>query len=101
MPVIKRRSKMVSFRLSEQEYQDLLRLCEQRGSRSISDLARDAVFNLLAPAHTNGHGNGNGNGHAADGSVIEHRVHALDGRMQELDREVKRLAGLLAERAMA
>jgi hypothetical protein len=97
MAVIKRRSKMVSFRLSEQEYQDLLRLCEQRGSRSISDLARDAVFNLLAPV--NGHSNGNG--HGADGSVIENRVHALDGRMQELDREVKRLADLLAERVPA
>jgi hypothetical protein len=97
MAVIKRRSKMVSFRLSEQEYQDLLVLCEQRGSRSISDLARDAVFNLLVP--TNGHSNGNG--HGADGSVIELRVHDLDGRMQELDREVKRLADLLAERISA
>jgi hypothetical protein len=97
MAVIKRRSKMVSFRLSEQEYQDLLMLCETRGSRSISDLARDAVFNLLVP----GNGHSNGNGHRTGGSVIEHKVDALDGRMQELDREVKRLADLLAERAIA
>jgi hypothetical protein len=88
---------MVSFRLSEQEYRDLLMLCEQRGSRSISDLARDAVFNLLVT----GNGHANGNGHSADGSVIELRVHALDGRMEELDREVRRLADLLAERASA
>jgi len=99
MAVIKRRSKMVSFRLSEQEYQDLLKLCEQRGSRSISDLARDAVFNLLLSG--NGHGHGSGNGRGADGGGIENRVHALDGRMQELDREVKRLADLLAERVPA
>ena len=103
MAVIKRRSKMVSFRLSEQEYQDLLMLCEQRGSRSISDLARDAVFNLLVAGHVPVSGNGhfNGNGHVHDGSVIEGKVLALDGRMQELDREVKRLAELLAERAIA
>lgn len=103
MAVIKRRSKMVSFRLSEQEYQDLLMLCEQRGSRSISDLARDAVFNLLVsingPAHVPA--NGHGNGYTPESSVIEHKVLALDGRMQELDREVRRLADLLAERAIA
>ena len=97
MAVIKRRSKMVSFRLSEQEYQDLLMLCEQRGSRSISDLARDAVFTLLV----SGNGHSNGNGHGADGNGIENRVHALDGRMQELDREVKRLAELVAEKVPA
>jgi len=101
MAVIKRRSKMVSFRLSEQEYQDLLMLCEQRGSRSISDLARDAVFNLLLSGRPAGSVNGHGGAAHADGSVIEHKVHVLDGRMQELDREVRRLAGLLAERVSA
>ena len=34
---------MVSFRLSEQEYQELMALCATRGSRSLSDLARDAM----------------------------------------------------------
>ena len=97
MAVIKRRSKMVSFRLSEQEYQDLLILCEQRGSRSISDLARDAVFSLFA----SGNGRGDGSVRGADGSVIESKVHALDGRMRELDREVKRLADLVTEKASA
>jgi hypothetical protein len=98
MAVIKRRSKMVSFRLSEQEYKDLLMLCEQRGSRSISDLARDAVFKLLV---SGGPALSNGSGHSLEGSIIEHKVHDLDGRMQELDREVRRLADLLAERAIA
>lgn len=101
MAVIKRRSKMVSFRLSDEEYRDLLMLCEQRGSRSISDLARDAVFNLLISGHGHPKVNGHGHAHAADGSIIEHKVHVLDGRMQELDREVRRLADLLAERATA
>jgi hypothetical protein len=100
MAVTKRRSKMVSFRLSEQEYHDLLRLCEQRGSRSISDLARDAVSSLLAPS-TGQNGDGIENGNAAEGGGIEHRIHALYGRMEELDREVKRLADLLAVRIQA
>ena len=84
MGVVKiRRSRMVSFRLSEQEYQDLRQLCERVGSRSVSDLARDAVFNVLAPA------NGTSNG------VQDGAVDALATRMKELDREIKRLTGLM------
>lgn len=38
---------MVSFRLSEQEYEDLKLLCETGAARSVSDLARDAVHQLV------------------------------------------------------
>lgn len=41
-----RRSKMVSFRLSADEYARFRTICEARGIRSLSDLARTAVQRL-------------------------------------------------------
>lgn len=82
MAVLRRRSKMVSFRLSEQEYEGLISLCTTRGARSLSDLARDAMCRLLDA------GNGSGDG-------VETEIERLHGRMEELDREVRRLAELV------
>ena len=84
MAVLRRRSRMVSFRLSEQEYEHLLTLCSERGARSLSDLARDAMHALLL--------NGNGNGPG-----LETEVAKLNGRIEEFDRELKRLAGLVGD----
>jgi plasmid stability protein len=47
--MIKRRTKMVSIRLLDDEYRKLKELCEAKGARSVSDLARDAMFRMLAP----------------------------------------------------
>ncbi len=75
---------MVNFRLSEEEYQDLKELCMKTGARSVSDFARSAVCHFV----------GNGNGSAEQfGSAVQE----LRGRVEELDREMKRLAQLLAE----
>jgi hypothetical protein len=43
-----RKSKMISFRLSPEDYQTLRDTCEQQGVRSISDLARTAMQMLIA-----------------------------------------------------
>ncbi len=43
MPVLKRRSRMVSFRLSEQEYEAMMAGCINEGARSLSDFARSAA----------------------------------------------------------
>jgi Arc/MetJ-type ribon-helix-helix transcriptional regulator len=48
MTVLRTRSRMVSVRLSESEYQALLELCSSSGSRSISDLTRSAMSALLS-----------------------------------------------------
>jgi len=69
---------MISVRLSEQEYRGLVALCEQRGARSLSDLARDAMSGLLE--NTNGKG-------------VE--VERLQGRVMELESQVRRLARML------
>ena len=69
---------MVNFRLSEAEYEDLRNLCIAQGARSLSDLARAAVCRLIE--------NRNGSG-----ETIEATVRKLNGRLEELDRELKRL----------
>lgn len=47
MKVLKPRSRMISVRLSETEYEELCRLSTVTGARSLSDLARDAMRLLL------------------------------------------------------
>ena len=75
MPIIKRRTKIVSIRLLDEEYTQLLRLCQSRGARSVSDLARDAMFGLMSPA-----------------SQLEGRVMELDARLLALRDEVAKLS---------
>jgi hypothetical protein len=47
MKVLKPRSRMISVRLSETEYDELCRLSTVTGAHSLSDLARDAMHLLL------------------------------------------------------
>src|SRR5262249_14358394 len=86
MSVLKRRSRMISFRVSEDEYAGLKNLCLNEGARSVSDMARDAVHRLITN-HTwpnNHHSSTNHN-------PLEILVLVLQGRVDALDLEVKRL----------
>ena len=83
MPVLKRRSRIVSFRLSQEEYDALKDTCLAEGARSISDFARSAACRLAR----------NGNGSPDEG--LQATVLTLQGRVEDLDRELKRLAHLL------
>jgi len=47
MSVLNPRSRMISVRLSEEEYAALRELCSVTGARSVSDLTRDAMRTLL------------------------------------------------------
>ena len=51
MADIRRRSKMISVRLSEEEYAALRHLCMLTGARSVSDLTRDAMREVLKRAN--------------------------------------------------
>lgn len=82
MTVLKRRSRMVSFRLSEEEYEGLKRICMDVGARSLSDVARDAVHRLLGS-------------NAVPNRDLESQLMLLNGRMDALDHEVKRLSRLI------
>lgn len=47
MTVLKPRSRMISVRLSEEEYSALRDLCSLTGARSVSDFTRDAMRTVL------------------------------------------------------
>ncbi|MCE5306143.1 MAG: hypothetical protein LLG20_00725 [Acidobacteriales bacterium] len=86
MTVAKRKNRMISFRLSDEEYEHLVNLCETQSARSLSDLARSAMQNLIANGGVNGGGDG-----------IEERLTHLDGRVSALDQAVERLARLVSD----
>jgi hypothetical protein len=71
-----RRSKMISFRLSPEEYRSLQNACAAKGVRSISDLARAAMQNLIF----------------AEPVVLSDEVRDLKDRVQMLSAELDRLA---------
>jgi hypothetical protein len=50
MSVYKRRGRILSVRVSDEEYTGLKRLCSASGARSVSDLAREAMRVLLSGA---------------------------------------------------
>ena len=77
MKILKRKSRMISFRLSEDEYASLRSLCENEGARSVSDLARDAVHRLIVKDSE------------TDVAVT---LRALQGRLDTLDLQVQRLS---------
>ena len=78
MSVLKRRSRMISFRVSEDEYAGLKNLCVHEGARSVSDMARDAVHRLIA-------------NHSWQNHQLETVVQVLQVKIEALDMEVKRL----------
>jgi hypothetical protein len=47
MTVMKRRTRMISVRLSQEEYAALRDMCSLTGARSVSDVTRDAVRAVL------------------------------------------------------
>jgi hypothetical protein len=79
MRVLKRKSRMISFRVSEDEYAGLKSLCLNEGARSVSDMARDAVHRLVTKDTP------------SNNDQFETLVHLLKYRVEELNQEVKRL----------
>jgi len=78
MTVLKPRSRMISVRLSEEEYSALRRLCAVTGARSVSDLTRDAMRELL-------------NGMNRD-CQLGNFMDDFGTQMRSLDRKVEQLA---------
>jgi hypothetical protein len=83
MPVFNPRSRVVSFRLSEEEYEGLLEICLSHGARSISDFARIATCRYLR-------------GSAGDApEPLSSLVRELKTEVTRLDSELKRLADMV------
>ena len=82
MSVLRPKSRLVSFRVSEDEYTGLRTTCVDLGVRSISDFARLAVATAIAERRT-----GEGD--------LERKVLKLDQSADHLAREVSRLSRLI------
>ena len=76
---IESRSRMISFRLTQDEYEKFRRVCFTHGIKSVSEMARAAINLLLQdPAR-------------APNEAIESRVAELEARVHMLFLELKRL----------
>jgi len=78
MTVMKPRSRMISIRLSDEEYTGLKRLCVVRGARSVSDMARLAMSRLLG-----------------DQDHLRHHVDAMRLEIAALNRKIDEISATL------
>lgn len=71
------KSRMVSFRVTEEQYEELRRLCSAYGSGSVSDMARIAIMQMLTKPHP------------------VQPVRPLDWRVDQLEQRIGRIEQLL------
>lgn len=81
MALAARMDRMVSFRLSEDEYDEFLDVCRTSHARSVSEVARMALQYWLEHAPADGNGNGD----------LQSKVQDLEAKLAELTAEVKTL----------
>jgi hypothetical protein len=81
-----RKCKIISLRLSDEEFEALRTLYVLHGARSVSEFIRNAMQRVIAEP--------------PDGNLsLEVRVQQMDGRLTLLDGEVARLSRLIADEA--
>ncbi|HSW51502.1 MAG TPA: hypothetical protein VLH09_15050 [Bryobacteraceae bacterium] len=82
MPVHRPRTRLVNFRVNEEEYAVLLAACSQNGARSVSDFARLAVMRQAGADDR-------------QATSMQWRLSALGHKMSELECRVLQLLRLL------
>ena len=88
MSVFKRRTKLVSFRVSDEEYEKLQGACVAEGARSISEFARSALQRTVWAHNHN-------NGHVPDATEpVASGAKELIDTMRELNRQLSQLVSL-------
>ena len=65
MTILNRKSRMISFRLSNEEYERATKCCAEQGHRSVSALARSATLHALP--------DGNSWSSVSPGAIVEMR----------------------------
>ncbi len=83
MTVLKRRNRQLSFRLSDDEYARLCDLCVLVGARSVSDIARTAVCQMLD------------SGELQADSRLEQKMRSLDLQVRQLNHRLEILSGVV------
>lgn len=74
------RSRMISFRLTAEEYDRFRELCYNNGIRSVSEMARAAINMMLSQPSR------------APQEALETRVSELESRLHLLSLEIKKLS---------
>jgi hypothetical protein len=87
MTVIKPRTRMISVRLSQEEYSALREVCTLTGARSVSDLTRDAVSTVLRSANREDVTGANLEEFRAGMKSLERRVEKLEAKLSARDRD--------------
>ena len=77
--MFKSKTKMISFRLSEDEFVEFRRMCMEEGFASFSDLVRVAVQQMLS------------NRVRQREATLQTAMEHIQSRMDELDRNLKQL----------
>jgi hypothetical protein len=102
--VLKQRSRLVNFRLTEEEYESFRATCTNIGARNMSDYARTILLNnvyLHSPeradiaamaAATASHLNG------ADSNHLDERLLSLDQKVAQLEATLRQLAEAILPR---
>jgi len=88
MALLIRRSKVVSIRVSDDEFRRLKEMCMDTGARCVSDLARDAMFKLIRSRDASP---------GDEDNELQTRVRELDEKLNALQGRVSRLAMLVLE----
>jgi hypothetical protein len=86
VPILKPRTRIVYFRVSEEEFLRLVDLCPAHGARSISELARNAMQGIIRGAADM----------SREGDVAQ-KLDAIDKTMTEMSQNLKRLIPAGAE----
>lgn len=81
MSYFSKKSRTITLRISEEEYEALKSTYAAHGVRSVSELARTAIQRVIGDQHPG----------------LESRVDALDGKVDDLKDEVARLARQLED----
>lgn len=87
MAVLKSRSRLVTFRLSNEEYESLKNTCVAEGARSISDFARAAVLHRVETHGSKRVSLGD------DLATLSARLEELDGALRDLSGRIARVLG--------
>jgi hypothetical protein len=82
-----RRSRTVSFRVSEEEYEHLEALCIAQGVRTVSDAARDALRRQFLRAAAK----------VEDIDTLRSRLDQVVARVDVLDREICRILAMMSK----
>ena len=81
MRVLRPRSRIISIRMSEEEFSTLRQLCVATGARSVSDLAREAMRGLLSGGNQESSGDGSRNEYSAQMRNLEQKVDKLSAEI--------------------